>query len=228
MQSGGISCLPEEDAKTAPGGVGGMSVAAATVGWVHRGAILACGLVVTCAAGCGSSVAVIPKGKPTPEPAMVSIAPGVRVPSSQVAVPVFTVSSSHPLPSGVSAQLVVKDAEIDNLIENVAIERQDPALLAYADAGDWLAAIREEIASDVRDHLRVLSVTDTVNSLQVGFQPDPRNSSADASVIIRGTEVAVEKLASGRRVSQSQTFDVLRWFVWDPAIRRYLTCDTGS
>ncbi|NNM96013.1 MAG: hypothetical protein HKL89_00155, partial [Candidatus Dormibacteraeota bacterium] len=47
---------------------------------------------------------------------------------------------SHPLPSGVSAAQVVKDVQIDNLLENIAIERQDPGLLQYADSGDWLLA----------------------------------------------------------------------------------------
>ncbi len=204
-----------------------MSVAAATVGWVHRGAILACGLVVTCAAGCGSSVAVIPKGKPTPEPAMVSIAPGVRVPNSQVAVPVFTVSSSHPLPSGVSAQLVVKDAEIDNLIENVAIERQDPALLAYADAGDWLAAEEGEIAHDKSAQITVLSIKDAVTSVEVGFQPDPNDSNADAAVITRGTERQIERVGDEPPETKVTAFAVIQWMQWAPKLGRFLLCDTA-
>jgi hypothetical protein len=205
-----------------------MSVAAATVGWVHRGAILACGLVVTCAAGCGSSIAVIPKGKPTPKPAMVSIAPGVRVPSSQVVVPVFTVSSSHPLPSGVSAQLVVKDAEIDNLIENVAIERQDPALLAYADAGDWLAAEEGEIAHDKSAQITVLSIKDAVTSVEVGFQPDPNDSNADAAVITRGTERQIERVGVGRPVTKVTAFAVIQWLQWAPKLGRFVLCDTAD
>ena len=184
--------------------------------------------MAACLAGCGSSVVAIPKGKPSPRSNMVTIAPGVRVPKSQLALPGYSVSVSHPLPSGVSAQLVVKDAEIDNLIENIAIERQDPALLAYADTGDWLAAIRGEIAANVQQHVRVVSVTDKITAIKVGFQPDPRNSLADASVIVQGTELEVEKLSSGKQVSHSQAFDVLRWFVWDSAEQRYLTCDTGS
>ena len=205
-----------------------MSVAAATVGWVHRGAILACGLVVTCAAGCGSSIAVIPKGKPTPKPAMVSIAPGVRVPSSQVVVPVFTVSSSHPLPSGVSAQLVVKDAEIDNLIENVAIERQDPALLAYADAGDWLAAEEGEIAHDKSAQITVLSIKDAVTSVEVGFQPDPNDSNADAAVITRGTERQIERVGDEPPETKVTAFAVIQWLQWAPKLGRFVLCDTAD
>lgn len=205
-----------------------MSVAAATVGWVHRGAILACGLVVTCAAGCGSSIAVIPNGTPTPKPAMVSIAPGVRVPSSQVAVPVFTVSSSHPLPSGVSAQLVVKDAEIDNLIENVAIERQDPALLAYADAGDWLAAEKGEIAHDRSAQITVLSIKDAVTSVQVGSKVDPQAPSIHVAVLMVGFETRV--IASpgvARKVTRAR-FDALLWLQWSAKTRRFLIWDAAS
>lgn len=212
----------------APGAARGTKVAAATLRRNRGVWALALGLMATCLVGCGSSVVAIPKGKPSPKPAMVTIAPGVRVPSSQVALPDYKVSSTHPLPSGVSAQQVVKDAEIDNLIENIAIERQDPALLAYADTGDWLAAIKGEIANNLQQHLRVISVTDLVSAIKVGFQPDPRNSLADATVIIQGTEVEVERLSSGKLVKRSQAFDVLRWFVWNSAEKRYLTCDTGS
>ncbi|MHB1499904.1 MAG: hypothetical protein ACYCYK_01835 [Candidatus Dormibacteria bacterium] len=198
------------------------------MGSTRLGWVVVLGLIGADLVGCGSQVAVIPKGRPSPKPVMTTIAPGISVPASQVAPPTYTVSTSHPLPPGVSAQQVVKDAGIDNLIENVAIERQDPALLAYADTGDWLAAIKGEISSNIQQHVRVISVRDEVTALKVGFQSDPKNRAADASVIVQGTEIEVERLASGKQVRRVQAFDVLRWFVWNPADHRYLTCDTGS
>ena len=170
----------------------------------------------------------IPKGKPSPRSNLVTIAPGVRVPKSQLALPAYSVSVSHPLPSGVSAQLVVKDAEMDNLIENIAIERQDPALLAYADTGAWLAAERGEIASDKSSHTAVLSITDSVTGVDVGFQPDPNDPSANAAIVIRGTERQVQRVGSGSSTTKVTAFDVIQWLQWDPRLGRFVLCDTAS
>jgi len=210
--------------------------AAARGTWVFGAAVgvdrvqlgLAAGLFAVALAGCGSSTATIPKGTPSPKPQVTAIAPGVTVPKAQVALPSYTVSSSHPLPSGVSAQQVVQDVQIDNVIENIAIERQDPALLAYADTGDWLAAIADEISTNAHNHMKVLSIKDYLTSVEVGFQPDPQDASATASVILKGSELQIETNKQGGRTLHTQPFDVLRWLVWSPQLGRYLTCDTGS
>ncbi|MHB8313889.1 MAG: hypothetical protein ACYDD0_11440 [Candidatus Dormibacteria bacterium] len=179
--------------------------------------------------GCGSPGSVlIPKASPTPKPATTALAPGVRVADSELQLPAYTVSVSHPLPSGVSAALVVKDVQIDNLLENIAIERQDPALLQYADSGDWLLAEKGEIASNQRQGLVVRSVRDTIDSIQAGFQVDPNNPRASAAVIVAGTEIEVELLADGKIHTRSTHFDVLEWLVWSAPNKRYLTCDTAS
>lgn len=184
--------------------------------------------MAACLAGCGSSVVAIPKGKPSPRSNMVTIAPGVRVPKSQLALPAYSVSVSHPLPSGVSAQLVVKDAEIDNLIENIAIERQDPALLAYADTGAWLAAERGEIASDKSSHTAVLSITDSLTSVKVGSKVDPRLTDVTVAVIMAGSEVRVITTPTAKRAVSTKKFDALLWLEWDATLHRFLVCDTAA
>jgi hypothetical protein len=156
------------------------------------------------------------------------LAPGVRVKKAQLALPSYSVSTSYPLPSGVSAKTVVEDVQIDDLIENVAIERQQPGLLKYADSGDWLGAIQREITQDRTQDLKVISITDNVTSIQAGYQVDPSNSAAKAAVIVQGSEVEVERLSDGKRHTKTSSFDVLRWLLWTAAISRYLTCDTGS
>ena len=186
-------------------------------------------LCLTAVVGCGSTGSVlIPKASPTPKPATTPLAPGVRVADSELQLPAYTVSVSHPLPSGVSAALVVKDVQIDNLLENIAIERQDPGLLQYADSGDWLLAEQGEIASNRRQGLVVRSVRDTIASIQAGFQVDPNNPRATAAVIVAGTEIEVQILANGKARTQSTHFDVLEWLAWSAPIHRYLTCDTAS
>ena len=186
-------------------------------------------LCLTAVVGCGSTGSVlIPKASPTPKPATTPLAPGVRVADSELQLPAYTVSVSHPLPSGVSAALVVKDVQIDNLLENIAIERQDPGLLQYADSGDWLLALRGEIAQDKAKGVTVVSVRDNVASVHVGFQTDPNNPSATAAVIVVGSESEVARLAHGALTTKTTRFDVLRWLVWSPGAGRYVTCDTAS
>ncbi|MHB8330953.1 MAG: hypothetical protein ACYDEA_01995 [Candidatus Dormibacteria bacterium] len=207
----------------------GAVVAAGARGRGRFGWALLAPCLLACLAGCGGGTpVVIPKPTPTPRPATTLLAPGVRVADSQLQMPAFTVSTSHPLPSGVSAELVVKDVQIDNLLENIAIERQDPRLLQYADSGDWLAAEQGEIARHKAEGLTVLSVEDTFTTVQAGFQPDPNNSAATAAVIVAGTEKEVDRLASGAIHTKTTVFKVLQWLVWSPQVKRYLTCDTAT
>ena len=193
------------------------------LGWALMLVLIGAGLV-----GCGSQVAVIPKGRPTPKPVMTTIAPGISVPASQVAPPTYTVSTSHPLPPGVSAQQVVKDAGIDNLIENVAIERQDPALLAYADTGHWLAAEQGEIARDKSSKVTVLSIRDVVSSVKVGSKQDPQAPSVDVAVIMSGSETRVSSTPGSGIKTTTKSFDALLWFRWDAKLNRFLVCDAAA
>ena len=150
------------------------------------------------------------------------------MPVTEVSPPQYTVSASHPLPSGVSAAQVAKDVEIDNLIENIAIEKGDPALLAYADCGAWLQAITREIRSDQAEHIRIVSITDSVALLKVGYQPDPQDSQVTAAAIVSGTEVQRRMLADGASSTKVTHFNVIRWVLWSATNGRYLTCDTGQ
>ncbi len=179
--------------------------------------------------GCGSPGPVlIPKASPTPKPATTALAPGVRVPESELQLPAYTVSLSHPLPSGVSAALVVKDVQIDNLLENIAIERQDPALLQYADSGDWLLAEKGEIASNQRQGLVVVSIRDNVATFKLGSKVDPKDPSVMVAVILSGTELR-STLAPGKKPSTSTTkFAALLWLRWSGTDKRYLICDAAS
>ena len=183
---------------------------------------------VCLAVGCGAAPPVaIPSASPFPSASPTTIAPGVRVPRSEVQTPVYTVSTTHPLPSGVSAAAVAQDVVIDNLIENVAIERGDPALLAYADCGNWLTSIGQEIRKDKAKGVTVLSVRDSVATVVVGTKTDPADPSLTIAVVVTGTEVERAKSGSGP-IDTSTSFAVIRWFAWDSELRRYLTCDTGS
>lgn len=202
----------------------------ATARWRYRVNLgLVIPILVTVLVGCGANSQVrIPRASPTPGTKTVELAPGVRVKKAQLALPSYSVSTSYPLPSGVSAKTVVEDVQIDDLIENVAVERQQPGLLKYADSGDWLGAIQQEITQDRTQDLKVISITDNVTSIQAGYQVDPSNSAAKAAVIVQGSEVEVERLSDGKRHTKTSSFDVLRWLLWTAAISRYLTCDTGS
>ncbi len=171
---------------------------------------------------------MIPQASPTPRPATTLLAPGVRVADSQLQMPAFTVSASHPLPSGVSAALVVKDVQIDNLIENIAIERQDPALLQYADSGDWLAAEQGEIASNKRQGLAVTSIVDNVTSIRLGSKPDPKDASVVIAAIVTGTEVRGTSAAGRPTRKLTTSFSALLWLRWSASQQRYLICDAAT
>ncbi len=186
-------------------------------------------LVAWLAAGCGAAPPVpIPSVSPSPAASPTTIAPGVQVPTTEVKVPTYTVSTSHPLPSGVSAATVAQDVVIDNLIENVAIERGDAGLLPYADCGNWLAAETLSINQASGGSIHVLSVTDTFSEVQVGFKPDPGNSAAAAATILTGLETERVRSSSGSITTKTSHFSVIRWLVWSPAKTRFLTCDLGS
>lgn len=184
---------------------------------------------VCLAVGCGAAPPVaIPSPSPSPSASPTTIAPGVRVPRSEVQTPAYTVSTTHPLPSGVSAAAVAQDVVIDNLIENVAIERGDPALLAYADCGNWLAAEEATIAKNRAASITVVSIRDEISSMELGFQPDPNDPSVTAAVTITGVEVEVSRNGLGTPTTATTTFDVLQWLALSTSGRRYLTCDSAS
>lgn len=185
-------------------------------------------LAVFVLAGCGSSVAIIPKGTPPPKPQVTQIAPGVSVPVSALSVPPYTVSATNPLPTGVSAHKVVADIQVDNLIENAAIVRQDPTLLPYADAGAWLTAEQGEISQNITNKVKVLSITDNIQSIQVGFRPDPNNALATAAVITAGEETQTQRSTTGRTTTKVTKFDVIQWLLWAQNLDRYILCDTAS
>lgn len=179
--------------------------------------------------GCGSVASVkIPSPTPSARPSTTPLAPGVRVPVTEVSPPQYTVSASHPLPSGVSAAQVAKDVEIDNLIENIAIEKGDPALLAYADCGAWRVAEAAEISRDQSTGLQLLQIQDTYSSVRVGYQPDPNSKSTDAAVILMGIETRVSRMTRKRPTTSTQSFQVILWLSWSAAFNRYLVCDTAD
>ncbi len=185
-------------------------------------------LVAWLAAGCGASPPVpIPSASPSPAASPTTIAPGVQVPTTEVKTPSYTVSTSHPLPPGVSAAAVAQDVVIDNLIENVAIERGDAALLSYADCGNWLAAVTQEIQTNAGRGIHVTRVSDAVTSMAVGTKADPAAPSLTIAIVISGTETEASISASGS-TTKSTPFAVIRWVVWNTGLDRYLTCDTGS
>lgn len=179
--------------------------------------------------GCGSAASVkIPSPTPSARPSTTPLAPGVRVPVTEVSPPQYTVSASHPLPSGVSAAQVAKDVEIDNLIENIAIEKGDPALLAYADCGAWLQSERATIQTNRSNALTITGLADKFTSVQVGYQPDPNDASAVASVILVGVETETIRNSSSTTHTVATPFSAMRWLVWTPTHGRYLTCDLAS
>jgi hypothetical protein len=186
-------------------------------------------ILVTVLVGCGANSQVrIPRASPTPGTKTVELAPGVRVKKAQLALPSYSVSTSYPLPSGVSAKTVVEDVQIDDLIENVAVERQQPGLLKYADSGDWLASEQGEISQNKKVGTVVLSIVDRFTSISVGFRTDPNDSGASAAVILQGIETRRQRSGQGVDSEKSTTFDILQWLVWAPSLKRYLTCDTAS
>ncbi|HVD04225.1 MAG TPA: hypothetical protein VNF75_08870 [Candidatus Dormibacteraeota bacterium] len=198
------------------------------MGSSRHGQSLVAALAAFGLAGCGTAVAIIPKGTPTPKPQVTQIAPGVQVPVSALQLPAYTISVSHPLPTGVSAQKVVADVQVDNVIENTAIERQDPALLTYADTGDWLTAEQAEISQNETNKVKVLSIVDKVVSVTVGSEVDPQNLSASVAVILAGTERRITLAPTVGRKVTTKSFNALLWLLWNQAAGRYQVCDTAA
>ncbi len=186
-------------------------------------------LAAVLAAGCGAAPAVrIPTASASPSASTTPLAPGVRVPVAEASPPTYTISTKYPLPSGVSAATVAQDVVIDNLIENVAIQRGDAALLSYADCGNWLAAEQRAITKNRLGRISVVSIHDQITELQLGYQPDPNNAAAVAAVIVAGQEVEVTTSGKGKAITLTSKFDVLQWLVLSPQAHRYLTCDSAS
>ena len=186
------------------------------------------GLMVVWTAACASAPAKIPPATMRPSAAPTTIAPGVSVSPSELALPPYSVSTSNPLPAGVNPKRVVRDVVIDDLIENAALERRDAGLLAYSDTGDLLQSERQEIATDKSDGLTVLSIRDTITGIQVGSKADPNNPSAQMAIIVKGTETREQRTGSEAVDHSTRHFQVLLWVVWSPTQTRYLLCDTAN
>ena len=186
------------------------------------------GLMVVWTAACASAPAKIPPATMRPSAAPTTIAPGVSVSQSELALPPYSVSTSNPLPAGVNPKRVVRDVVIDDLIENAALERRDAGLLAYSDTGDLLQSERQEIATDKSDGLTVLSIRDTITGIQVGSKADPNNPSAQMAIIVKGTETREQRTGSEAVDHSTRHFQVLLWVVWSPTQTRYLLCDTAN
>jgi hypothetical protein len=202
----------------------------ATARWRYRVNLrLVIPILVTVLVGCGANSQVrIPRASPTPGTKTVELAPGVRVKKAQLALPSYSVSTSYPLPSGVSAKTVVDDVQIDDLIENVAVERRQPGLLKYADSGDWLASEQGEISQNKKVGTVVLSITDSVSDVVVGAEKDPEDSQANTAAVVTGTETRITRHANHHNATSTQAFDALLWLLWSPTQNRYKVCDTAA
>lgn len=190
--------------------------------------MLVAGPVVLWTAACASSTATIPSAAPSPSAVSTTIAPGVSVKTSELALPPYSVSAANPLPSGISAKRVASDVIVDDLIENEALQRANPSLLQYADSGDALQSETQEIAADKSGDITVLKVQDAVTSIQLGRKSDPSNASAQIAAIVEGKETQEQRVGAGALDNTKKTFDVLVWLVWSPTQARYLLCDTAS
>ncbi|MGH7642064.1 MAG: hypothetical protein ACRENX_03460 [Candidatus Dormibacteria bacterium] len=147
---------------------------------------------------------------------------------SELILPPYTVSTTNPLPAGVSAKRVVRDVVVDDLIENAAIQKRDPTLLTYSDSGNLLQSERQEIVTNKSGGITVLSIRDSITNIEVGSKADPNNSSVQSAAIVQGTEVREQRIRSGVRTRSSHQFQVLLWLVWSQANLRYLLCDTAD
>lgn len=190
--------------------------------------MLAIGPVVIATAACASSTATIPSAAPSPSAASTTIAPGVSVDTSELALPPYSVSASNPLPNGTSVRKIVADFIDDDVIENTAIERQDPGLLPYADTGNVLLAEQQEITTDTSGGIAVLNIRDVVANIDLGSKSDPNNPSANIAVVVQGDESREERVGTGKAKRTTHDFDELIWLVWSPARSRYLLCDTAN
>jgi hypothetical protein len=202
----------------------------ATERWRYRVTLgLVIPILATVLVGCGANSQVrIPRASPTAGTNTVKLAPGLRVAKAQLALPPYSASTSNPLPAGVSAKTVVEDVQVDDLIENVAIERQQPALLKYADSGDWLASEQGEISLNKQAGTVVLSITDSVSDVVVGAENDPQDSQANTVAVVTGTETRITRQANHHNSTSTKAFDALLWLLWSPTQNRYKVCDTAA
>jgi len=185
------------------------------------------GLMVVWTAACASAPAKIPPATMRPSAAPTTIAPGVSVSPSELALPPYSVSTSNPLPAGISAKRVVADFVGDNLIENRAIERGDAQLLAYADSGGMLVIDRSTITTDHADGSQILSIDDSISSLVIGSEIDPNNSAAGAALNVEGVEKTAIRGLHGKESRKVDAFHVVVWVVWSVARDKYLRCDVS-
>ena len=76
--------------------------------------------------------------------------------------------------------------------------------------------------------LKVLSLTDRLESVSVGFQPDPANPDVVAAASVTGTEMrTTQEEGKPPQTSRSQ-FVAILWFGRPSASQRYLVCDAGT
>jgi hypothetical protein len=190
--------------------------------------MLVVGPVIIWTAACANSTSTIPSATPSPSAASTTIAPGVTVDSSELALPPYSVSASNPLPTGISAKRVASAVIVDDLIENEALQRADPSLLEYADSGDALESETQEIAANKSGNISVLKIRDAVTSIQLGSKSDPNNAAAQIAAIVEGRETQEQRVGTGAINHATTPFDVLVWLVWSPTQARYLLCDTAS
>lgn len=189
--------------------------------------MLVLGPIVLGTAACASSTATIPPATPSPSAASTTIAPGVKVNPSELALPPYAISASNPLPSGTSARKVVRDFIADNLIENRAIERRDPQLLQYAVTGGLLTLDNATIAHDRATGTRLLSIDDSISSLALGSESDPNDSAAKIALNVEGIEHTTMRAAHGKVSHRLDDFHVIIWVVWSEAMNKYLRCDVS-
>jgi hypothetical protein len=124
--------------------------------------------------------------------------------------------------------LVVTDVTVDNLIENVALERDDAALLQFGDTGDLLQSEQQAIVKDQAQRVTVTAINDYVSSVELGAKPDPNNPAADVVANVQGSETRRERLGAGRSHSKTTRFTVLIWVIWSASEDRYLLCDSAT
>lgn len=199
-------------------------------GWGRsQQAVLTVGLVmmVVWTAACASAPVKIPTASATPSAKSTTIAPGVSVNPAELSVPPYSVSTSNPLPAGVSPRRVVMDVITDNLIENRAIERGDAPLLAYADSGGMLTIDQSTISTDRSDGLRILSINDSISSLVLGSEVDPNNPDAQAALNVEGVERITRRDSEQKLSHTVDDFHVLIWVDWSPVLQKYLRCDVS-
>ncbi|MFZ0994435.1 MAG: hypothetical protein WAO09_00440 [Candidatus Dormiibacterota bacterium] len=189
--------------------------------------MLVLGPLVIWAAACASSTATIPPATPSPSAATTTIAPGVSVKTSELTLPPYSVSASNPLPAGITARNVIRDFIADNLIENRAVEREDPQLLQYAVTGGLLSIDDSTIARDQASGSRILNIDDSISSLAIGSESDPNDSAATIALNVEGVEQTATRNAQGKVARNVDDFHVIIWVVWSETLDKYLRCDVS-